>query len=73
MRRPRDLLLRWLLGVMFSLPLALVLWWQWVREPLIRGLAQAVGWISPWLWSDTVLSVSLEGNLGQIVSLLPPE
>lgn len=72
MRRPLDPLLRWLLYTILSLPIALAVWWQWVREPLIRGLAQAMDLISPWLWPDTVLSISLQGNLGQIISLLPP-
>lgn len=72
MRRPLDPLLHLLLGAALSLPLCLVLWWWWVREPLIIGLAHAVNLVSPWLWPETVLNVGLRGDLGLIITLLPP-
>jgi hypothetical protein len=71
-RRPLDPLLRLLLGVALSLPLCLALWWWLVREPLIIGLAHTVNLVSPWLWPETVLIVGLRGDLGLIVTLLPP-
>lgn len=72
MRRPLDPLLRLLLGAALSLPGCLALWWWWVREPLIIGLAHTVNFVSPWLWPETVLNVGLRGDLGLIITLLPP-
>ncbi len=72
MRRPLNPLLRWLLGVILSLPIALAVWWQWLREPLIRGLAQALDLATPWLWPDTLLSMILYRGQHLIISLLPP-
>jgi hypothetical protein len=72
MRRPLDPLLRWLLGAILSLPIALAVWWQGIREPLIKGLAQAVDRVTPWLWSDTVLGIALSGERILLISLLPP-
>jgi hypothetical protein len=72
MRRLRDPLWRWLLSAVFSLALCLGLWWWWVREPLLEGLARVVGFASPWLWPDTVLGVGLQDHSGWIITLLPP-
>lgn len=72
MRRLRDPLWCWLLSAVFSLALCLGLWWWWVREPLLEGLARVVGFASPWLWPDTVLGVGLQDHSGWIITLLPP-
>lgn len=70
--RVDPLLLRLLLGGSLCLPLCLVLWWWWLREPLAAILAHGAGFLSQWLWSDSVLGVGLDGDRGLIVSLIPP-
>lgn len=72
MRRPLDPLLRLLLSAALSLPLCLALWWWFLREPLVQGLAYTLGFISPWLWPETVLGIGLAGEMGALVTLLPP-
>ena len=67
-----PLLLRLLLSGVLFLPVCLGLWWWLVREPLARELGHGVGFISQWLWSETVLGVGLDGDKGLIVSLVPP-
>lgn len=72
MRRPLDPLLRLLLSAALSLPLCLALWWWFVREPLVNLLAHTLGFISPWLWPETVLGIGFAGQVGALVTLLPP-
>lgn len=72
MHRPRDPLLRFLLGAALFLPLSLALWGWLAREPLAQGLGYAVGVASRWLWPDAVLGVGVEGDRGLIVSLIQP-
>lgn len=72
MPRPLDPLLRLLLGAALCLPLCLGLWWWFVRNPLAQLLGHTVGFLSPWLWPETVLGIGLDGDKGLIVSLLPP-
>ncbi|MBL8259060.1 MAG: hypothetical protein JNM60_04510 [Candidatus Competibacteraceae bacterium] len=70
--RVDPLLLRLLVGGSLCLPLCLVLWWQWLREPLAKILAHGAGFASQWLWSETVLGVGFGGDKGMVVSLVPP-
>lgn len=67
-----DPLWRWLLGAVLALPASLTIWWWWLREPLIEGLAQALGWFSPWLWPDAVLGLGRQGDLGLLITFIPP-
>lgn len=72
MRQSLDPLLRLLLSAALSLPLCLALWWWFLREPLVQGLAYTLSFISPWLWPETVLGVGFTGQVGALVTLLPP-
>lgn len=67
-----DPLWRWLLGAVLALPLCLGLWWWLLREPLVSGLAQAVDFLLPWLWADTVLGLGRQGRVWLLVSVIPP-
>lgn len=67
-----DPLWRWLFGAVLALPASLAIWWWWLREPLIEGLAQAFGWFGPWLWPDAVLGLGRQGDLGLLITLIPP-
>lgn len=67
-----DPLWRWLLSAILALAACLAVWWWWLREPLIAGLLQAVGLLSPWLWPDTVLGVGAQQQLGLLIVLPPP-
>lgn len=72
MHRPRDPLLRFLLGAVLCLPLSLAAWWWFAREPLAQGLGYAVSLASRWLWPEAVLGIGVEGDRGLIISLIQP-
>lgn len=71
MRRP-DPARWWLPRTALSLALSLALWWWWLREPLIAGLAQVVGFLCAWLWPEAVLGVGRQGPLWLLISAIPP-
>lgn len=71
MLRPRDPLWRWFLGTLISVPACLALWWFYLREPLMAGLAWAVGAAAPLLWPETVLDLKMQGGQAWIISLVP--
>ena len=57
MRSSRHSVGGWLLAAALCLAACLALWWWYLRDPLITGMAWAAGLVSPWLWPDTVLDI----------------
>lgn len=71
MRLSRHSVGGWLLAAALCLATCVALWWWYLRDPLIAGLAWAAGLVSPWLWPDTVLDIRMQGDQAVIISLIP--
>ena len=68
---PRDPVWRWFLGTLISVPACLAVWWFYLRDPLLTGLAWAVGAAAPLLWPETVLDLKMQGGQAWLISLVP--